>query len=125
SGTANIDPYGLTTPFTDSPASKENNGASSPYLRNQLGTTATYYFSKRGEFRTEDTTATDLALNLSIPIRRFEIFMQGQVLNMFNEQAVNNIYLGNMDFTVYTARGGGDPRLPAGTLKAFNPFTEK
>ncbi|HJQ38570.1 MAG TPA: TonB-dependent receptor [Thermoanaerobaculia bacterium] len=126
SATANIDPYGLTTPFTNSPASREGNGTTSPYLRNQLGTSATYYFSKRGEFRTEDTTATDLALNLSIPIRRFEIFMQGQVLNVFNEHAVNNIYLGNMDFTVYTARGGGDPRITDATkaLKAFNPLTE-
>ncbi len=111
-----VDPYGLTTPFNNSPASREGNGTTSPYLRNQLGTSANYYFGERGGFRTEDTTSTDLALNLSIPIRRFEVFMQGQVLNMFNERAVNNIYLGNIDTTVNTARQGG------GT--AFNPYTE-
>ncbi|HUP61016.1 MAG TPA: TonB-dependent receptor [Thermoanaerobaculia bacterium] len=101
-----------------------NAGASSPgapanpgYLLTGLGTVHDYYFSERGAFRTEEAHATDLALNYSLPIRMVELFVQGQVLNVFNNDAVNNIWLGNMNFTVETNRSGG-----AG-LVAFDPRT--
>ena len=93
SAIGNIDAYGATNAFTNSPFSKENNGANSPYTRSQLGTSHTYYFSKRGAFRTGDVKATDIALNLSIPVSRLELFVQGQVLNIFNEDAIQNIFL--------------------------------
>jgi hypothetical protein len=88
-----------------------------------------YYFSDRGAFRTDAVKATDLSLNYRLPIRRFELFAQGQVLNVFNEEGFNDIYLSRMDFTVRTARSGGVP-VPAGqpavpgNLLPFNPNTQ-
>lgn len=97
-----------------------------------LGTSHTYYFSDRGAFRTEWVRSTDLALNYSMPIGRFELFGQAQLLNAFNEDHVNNITLGNINTTVRTARSGGvpvganDPVKPApgATLFPFNPYTD-
>lgn len=67
-----------------------------------------YFFSDRGEYRGDNVTATDLALNWSMPISRAEVFVQGEVLNVFNEQAV---VTPSTSITVF-----GDNR--------FNPFTE-
>jgi hypothetical protein len=75
-----------------------------------------YYFSDRGAFRTENVTRTDLAINYSFFINlgggQLELFLQPEVTNVFNEQAVvapNN--------TTLTARNDG-------SLEVFNPFTE-
>ncbi|HVG24994.1 MAG TPA: TonB-dependent receptor [Thermoanaerobaculia bacterium] len=120
SAVGTIDAYGSNTPFTNSPFARENSGASSPYTRSQLGTSHNYYFSKRGEFRTDAVSATDLALNLGVPLGRFEFFSQFQVLNVFNDESVNDIYLSRMDLTVKTRRANG-----AGSgLVAFNPYTD-
>ncbi|MDQ3279873.1 MAG: TonB-dependent receptor [Acidobacteriota bacterium] len=51
-------------------------------------TTSTYYFSKRGEFRTDDLTATDVAINYNLPIGRVNLFAQGELLNAFNRQTL-------------------------------------
>jgi hypothetical protein len=79
-----------------------------------------YYFSDRGAFRTDAVTATDLSLNYRLPIRNFELFAQGQVLNAFNETTYNDIYLSRMDFSVRTLRTNG----ASSGLKAFNPYTD-
>jgi hypothetical protein len=50
--------------------------------------TSTYYFGDRGRFRTDDTTQTDLALNYNLPLGRVNLFAQGELLNAFNDQAV-------------------------------------
>ncbi|HUF16430.1 MAG TPA: TonB-dependent receptor, partial [Thermoanaerobaculia bacterium] len=71
-----------------------------------------YYFSERGEFRWDDVTATDLALNYSLPLGRVQLFVQGELINAFNESAQVG---GNT--TVLTARD--DP-----SLLPFDPFTE-
>ena len=68
--------------------------------------TATYFFSDRGAFRTDDVTATDLALNWTLPITRVQLFIQGEILNVFNEQAVIA------------------PSTTVNVLGDFNPFTE-
>ena len=65
-----------------------------------------YYFSDRGEYRWDDVTATDLALNYTMPFSRVNLFLQGELLNVFNEQAQLN---GSTSVSV---------------LQAFNPFTE-
>jgi len=76
----------------------------------------TYYFSDRGAFTFDDTTRTDLAINYSffIPIggSQVEFFVQPEVQNVFNEQAV---ITGNS--TEYTAIN--DP-----SLEAFDPWTD-
>jgi outer membrane receptor protein involved in Fe transport len=65
-----------------------------------------YFFSDRGEFRTDDITATDLALNWTLPITRLNVFVQGEMINVFNEQAIIT------------------PSASTSVIKAFNPFTE-
>jgi outer membrane receptor protein involved in Fe transport len=49
--------------------------------------TVTYFIEGRGNRRWEDVTRTDLALNYSLPISRVELFFQGEVFNVFDEQA--------------------------------------
>ncbi len=88
------------------------------YTLSQLGATDTYFFSDRGEFRTPSVFSTDLAINYELPIARAALFVQGQIVNIFNESHVNNLVSGQFDTTIRTSRTGG-----AG-LKAFNPFTD-
>ena len=75
-----------------------------------------YYFSDRGAFRTENVSTTDIALNYSFFINigggQLEFFLQPEVTNVFNEQAVIN-----PNTTVYTARNDA-------SLEPFDPFTE-
>ena len=73
-------------------------------------TTSTYFFSDRGEFRTDDVTATDLALNWTLPITRVNVFVQGELINVFNEQAV---ITPNVSITTFNAAN----------QNRFNPFT--
>ncbi len=116
SAVGTIDPTGINTPFAGAPPRPADLG----YTGSGLSTSQNYYFSKRGEFRTDSTTQTDLALNYSLPIMKTELFVQGQVLNVFNEDAANNLFLGNIDTTVRTRRTNGT----ASGLIAFNPYTD-
>ena len=92
---------------------------SSPYVTNpgyvQVATAVTYYFTARDAFRTETTYQTDLSLNMSKTIGPVEIFIQPQVLNVFNAQHVVAV-----DTSVFTAAssGGGNNKFAP-----FNPFT--
>jgi hypothetical protein len=70
-----------------------------------------YYFSDRGEFRLDDVSSTDLAINYRLPISRFELFAQGDVINLFNRQTVTVV-----NTTVNTAN-------TSTALMPFNPFT--
>jgi outer membrane receptor protein involved in Fe transport len=104
-----IDASGRNTPFPGSPA---NPG----YTLSQLGTTHTYYFSRRGEFRTEDLYSTDISVGYSVRLyRSLELFVRGAMTNLFNNDAV--IF---PDTTVITRRSGG----AATNLVAFNPLTD-
>jgi len=47
-----------------------------------------YYFSKRGEYQLEDVKSTNLAVNYSFPIRNVQLFATGEMLNVFNADAV-------------------------------------
>jgi len=74
----------------------------------------TYYFTARDAFRTDDIKRTDIAINFSKTIGGLvEIFIQPQVLNLFNNRGVVAV-----DTTVNTARNPG-----GGTYLTFNPFT--
>ena len=76
-------------------------------------TTADYYFSKRGEFRTDDLTATDLAVNWNAPpVGKIQLYIETELRNMFNEQAVVTV-----NQSVNTNRN-------LGTLAAFDPMTD-
>lgn len=69
--------------------------------------TATYYVSDRGEFRWDDVSATDLAVNYRLPIGPVQFFAEGEIINSFNQQA---------------QIAGNTSVSRTGT--AFNPFTE-
>ncbi len=94
---------------TRCPQCRPNPGYASP------SRSGTYFFSDRGEFRTEDVTRTDFALNYGLPIGPVEVFFQGEVFNIFNEDAVTNV-----DTTVYTRYDAQCGQACA----AFDPFTE-
>lgn len=78
-------------------------------------TTVTYFFMDEGEFRTDDVTRTDVALNYSLPIRGVGFFVQTDVLNVFNEDAVEDPSF--IQQRVFVNR-------TQASLKAFNPLTE-
>lgn len=76
--------------------------------------TVTYYYTARDAFRTGNISRTDVSLNFSTKIAGLvEIFVQPQVLNLFNNKGVIAV-----DTTVNTARNPG-----TGTYLTFNPFT--
>ena len=63
----------------------------------------TYYYTARDAFRTDNIKRTDLSLNYSIKIGGLvEIFVQPQVLNVFNNQGLVAV-----DTTVQTAVSPG------------------
>lgn len=89
------------------------------YILNQAGTLHDYFFSDRGEFRTEDRLATDLALNYTVNLfRNVAFFLRADLLNVFDEQVIVNPLQLNTD--VITRRTGG----AASGLAPFNPFTQ-
>jgi len=65
-----------------------------------------YYFSKRGQFRYDNITQTDLALNYFLPLGASQLFVEAQTLNVFNRH-------GRIAFNT-----------DVNVLKAFNPFTQ-
>jgi outer membrane receptor for ferrienterochelin and colicin len=81
-------------------------------------TTATYYFSGRGQLRLDDISSTDLALNYELPVSAVRFFAQAQVLNMFNNQAVTGV-----DVSVLTNAQANCIQTGTTTRCArFNPF---
>ena len=83
------------------------------YIGSSLGA-QTYYFSERGALRTDTVTRTDIAVNYSFFLNigggQLEVFLQPEVINLFNESAVvvpNTTVLG-----------------PRQGMEAFNPFDE-
>lgn len=79
-----------------------------------------YFFSERGEYRLDDISSTDLALNFAYPAGPLEIFLQAELLNMFDQQGVEDPSF--ITQTIRTRRNGA--RFPSGNdAVAFNPFT--
>ena len=73
------------------------------------------FFTERDAFTTDDITSTDLAVNYSFNWslwgKQFEVFVQPEILNVFNEDGV--VFVGT---TVNDATTSGD-------FQTFNPFT--
>ncbi|HEX8252522.1 MAG TPA: TonB-dependent receptor [Thermoanaerobaculia bacterium] len=110
-GTANGPANGVTNPGYETPPSSVG-----------------YYFSDRGAFRLEDIMSTDLGINFYLPaMRGTEIFIEGDVLNLFNNQGIEDPDFVNT--TVLTRRNN---TASARCLKsnsttrcdAFNPYNE-
>jgi hypothetical protein len=84
--------------------------------------TVTYFFTDRDAFTTDDITRTDLALNYSfgwnIGRRGMEVFLQPEVLNVFNEDAVIGV-----NTAVFSAANSGATSCSGARCQPFNPFT--
>jgi len=89
------------------------------YTLSQIGTSHSYYFSERGAYRTQDWTATDVALNYALPIWKVQLFLSADMDNIFEEDAVIDLAASRINTTVRTRRSAG----AASGLSAFNPFT--
>ena len=94
-------------------------GKYEPYVPDQgyqtPPTDGAYYFSKRGAFRTDNISSTDVALTLTVQaFHVLEIFVQPQVLNLFNQRGAVAVNTG-----VLTSSDDPDRFAP------FNPFTER
>lgn len=90
----------------------------------EVSTDNPYFFSERGAFRWDDVSATDLAVNYSLPLAAVELFVQAELLNAFDGDAQVG---GNT--TVLTANNGGcvqgaNGPEPGARCLTFNPFTE-
>jgi hypothetical protein len=84
------------------------------YTFSQAGTQHRYFFTGRGDLRTDAFKSTDLGATYRLPIGAASLFVQANIENVFNHDAVIA-----PNTTVLTRRNG------AGTgLRAFNPFTE-
>ena len=94
--------------------------AANPGYRSAPATT-TYYFSGRGQFRTDNISRTDLAVNYTLPISRAELFVETEMFNVFNEQKIVT-----PDTTVFVRANSLTGCGANGTVRclAFNPFTD-
>lgn len=81
----------------------------------------TYYFTARDAYRTDDIYRTDFALNVSTKVGVVEVYVQPQVLNVFNGQGVTLINnTTGISTSIFTGHGTApDSR----GLVRFNPFT--
>ncbi len=75
-----------------------------------------YWFTGRGAFTSEDITSTDLGINYSfgwnLGGKKFEIFIQPEILNVFDESGALVV-----NDTVLDATNSAD-------FESFNPFTD-
>jgi TonB-dependent receptor-like protein len=82
--------------FSGSPYGASRNVNPSPFVTNPgyetPATSVLYWFTDRDAFHTDDIHRSDLAINYSFNIdawgKNLEIFLQPEVLNVFNEQGV-------------------------------------
>ncbi|HEX3127247.1 MAG TPA: TonB-dependent receptor [Thermoanaerobaculia bacterium] len=113
---------------------------SRPYVKNPgyalLPSTVTYYYTGRDAYRTDDLTATDLTLNYGFTWRALgkdiEVFVEPEVLNVFNEHGVINVNTSVLDATRIARCPASDRTCsnPATVpnkngYNYFNPFTDK
>jgi len=75
----------------------------------------TYFFTPRNALEFDDITRTDLSFNYTLNFGRFELFLQPEVLNVFDEDGQDGGETG-----VLTARTGAGR---AAGVDPFNPFT--
>jgi hypothetical protein len=89
----------------------------------QTPANVTYFFTDRDEFKTDDLWRTDLALNYSFGWKMggkpFEVFIQPEVINLFDEDAAVVVNQGVLDAT----GAANCSASPTGKCLAFNPFT--
>lgn len=90
-----------------------------------------YFFTGRGALKTPAVTATDLSLNYGFTFKGVNLFLQPEILNVFDERKIDTTDSRYFDASVFTADNTSATRLcsaagPGGTpgaCTAFNPFT--
>lgn len=70
-----------------------------------------YYYTPRGFFKTDDISRTDLSFNYSFFFKDVELFIQPEILNVFNEDGALTV-------------NATDVIDPTSGLANFDPFTE-
>ncbi len=85
-------------------------------------TSVTYFYTDRDAFRTDDIARLDFALNYSFRWNLFgkslEVFLQPEILNVFNEDGVIDVNENTRDAVTNSSTGcNGAP------CQTFNPFT--
>jgi hypothetical protein len=84
-----------------------------------------YFFSDRGAFETEDVTSTNVAFNYELRLGPAEIFVKPEIVNVFNEDAVDTTDVRYFNTSVLTAdNAAACSGSPTGRCLPFNPFTE-
>jgi outer membrane receptor for ferrienterochelin and colicin len=87
---------------------------------------ANYYFTGRDAFTTPDIYRTDIAFNYNISIGGLQLFLEPEVINVFNEQRVDTTASNFFDTSVLSAdNAGACSQSPTGRCLAFNPLTER
>jgi hypothetical protein len=114
-------PYGASAAIRTGPVSPAGTfyiGANPGYA--VAPATVTYFFTGRDAFRTDDITRTDIAINYAFDWKfgsqSVEIFLQPEVLNLFDEDGVE-FFTTAASTTVNTANN-------TASLQRFNPFTQ-
>jgi hypothetical protein len=88
--------------------------------------TVDYFFGGRGSFQHDDITRTDLAVNYKLRVGPVQVFLQPEILNLFNEQGVESVdeeVLTAVDCAPQTGTNTLAAPCPAKGLQPFNPFT--
>jgi hypothetical protein len=101
-------------------ANGPTNGVVNPGYES-VPTNVAYYFSDRGAFRLDNISSTDLGVNWAFPIRQVQLFVETDLVNIFNESGVEDPDA--VDKTVLTRRQTGC--LQTGSTSrcvAFNPL---
>ncbi len=124
-------PYGAVGPIDARPF------VSNPgYITPQGASSENYYFTNRDAFRTEASSRLDFAANynygLSVGNRKLDLYVQAQVLNIFNQQDLcgcgGTVFTngGQITETLISGVSAGQSILtPANSaaMAKFNPFT--
>ncbi len=84
-------------------------------------TTATYFFEGDQAYRTDDITQTDLAINYSVDIRGIELFLQADILNLWDEAGIEDP--SSVRQTIYTSRNSACRQADGSRCDRFNPMT--
>jgi hypothetical protein len=117
---------GLQTFFSGVPYGAAGSVDTRPFVTNPGYVTppgtVTYWFTERDAFRADDVLATDISVNYAFLFdafgQNFEVFLQPEVLNVFNNDGVLASNVNAFNTTVRTASTAGSGHT------SFNPFTQ-
>jgi len=106
------------------------------YVTPQGAASENYYYTNRDAFRTEGFSRTDFAASynygVGVGARRLDLFIQAQVLNLFNQQDLcgcgGTVFVNGGNLQLARVSGASQNQsiqtpVNSATMAAFNPFT--